>query len=116
MIQDFGTDPVLRPLKAWRLSDSELVYSGMYRGFSPPIIADNIIEVVYHFCERSIELGFLTDEEIILYARNFKEKEIPQELLDKVTPHLSLMLIIRCSIDLDTGERRILRGEWIITH
>ena len=116
LLQDSGTSPGIRGIRAWRMSDFELVFSGSYHNLmSPPIIGDNIIEVVYSHTEWLIEHGFLTDEEIISFGRNFiEENQIPQELLDR-HPSLSVELIIRCFFNLDTGERTILGGEWILT-
>ena len=115
LLQDSGAGPGVRGITAWRLSDFEQVFTGGYFSSSPPIIAGNIIEIVYMHDDLLVERGFLTDEEIISFGRNFREENpVPQERLEGLHPTISIGLIIQCSFNLDTGERIILGGEWIL--
>ncbi|MCL2800496.1 MAG: hypothetical protein FWD28_01880 [Treponema sp.] len=112
LIQDSGTSAGVRGITAWRLHDFELVYSGGYyyfieNNYYPPIINNNIIEVVYMYNEWSIDRGNL-DEELVLFGQRFKEENpIPIEESSDIG------IIIRCSFNLDTGERKILMGDFI---
>jgi len=120
LMQDSGTSPGVRGIKAWRLSNFELIYSGGYysRGRSaPPIIGNNMIEVVYLHDDWRIEHGYLTDEEIILYGRKFKEENtVPRELIEQIQHStFEIELLVKCSFNLDTSERIILGGEYIIS-
>jgi hypothetical protein len=109
LIQDSGTNGHPRGIWAWRLEDS-LVYSGMY--YKDPSIYGNIIEVVYKCDDGHFAHGY-TDEEIMLYGKKYKEENpVPQEMIDAP---LNVELIIRCSFDLDTEERKILGGKYILT-
>ena len=109
LIQDIGTSKHPRGIMAWRLEDS-LVYSGLY--YESPYLSGNRIEVVYYCDERSFMLGY-TDEEIMLYGKKYMEENpVPQEMIDAP---LRVKLIIRCSFDLDTEEREIFDGQYILT-
>jgi hypothetical protein len=76
---------------------------------------NNIIEVVYSISERFFELGWI-DEEIFLYGLNFiEETPVPQEVLNRIGhPTHSIQPLVRASINLDTGERIILGGKFIV--
>lgn len=113
IIQDSGTSPGIRGIKAWRLKDFKEVYSGSYYGRE---IKGHKILVVYSCDDWAIENGY-TDKEIIEYGEKWKkENPIPEKILkDKQETDLSLELIIYCYIDLDTGKREIIQGDYILT-
>jgi hypothetical protein len=110
LIQDSGTNGHPRGIWAWRLEDSTLVYSGLY--YKDPYISGNTIEVVCICGDWYLKRGFI-NEEIMSYGKKYKEENpVPQEMIDAP---LNVELIIRCSFDLDTEERKILGGKYILT-
>ena len=117
LIQDCGTVAGVRGITAWRWQDSELVFEGSYYG--DPNINNNIIEIVQHCDEYYFKQGY-TDEEIMIYGIKYKEENpIPQEIIDALKRYKrnidhDIGLLIRCSFNLDTGERKILGGEYYI--
>jgi hypothetical protein len=120
LIQDSGTSAGVRGITAWRWKDLKLVFAGGYYppSRSAPIISNNIIEIVYHCDDFWFEYGS-TDEEIMAYGKKYKkENPIPQEIIDEVERYHrdinDVELLIRCSFNLDTAEREILGGKYII--
>jgi hypothetical protein len=115
LIQDSGTSPGVRGITAWRWKDMELVFKGIY--YRSPNIHNNIIEIVYFCNDWYFEHGYV-DEEIMLYGKKYKEENlVPQEIESQlIHPTLSIELLVKCSFNLDTGERKILNGEYIITN
>jgi hypothetical protein len=114
LIQDSGTGPYPRGITVWRSQDLKKIFSGLY--YEDANIYDNFIEVVYRMNDWSFERGF-TDEEIMEYGRRYKEENpAPQEMIERLNPTLDIELLVRCSINLDTGERKILGGQYIFTN
>jgi uncharacterized protein YgiM (DUF1202 family) len=112
ILQDSGTSPGVRGITVWRSGDGKEVFSGSYYGIK---IDGHIIEVVYPCDEWSLERGY-TDEEIVSYGKRYKnETSIPEDI-EKIKREtgLGIDLIIRCSYNLDTGERKIISGEYIL--
>jgi hypothetical protein len=116
LIQDSGTSPQPRGISAWRWKDLKLVFEGMYN--RSPNIHNNIIDVVYCCDDLYFKLGY-TDEEIMIYGKKYMEENpVPQEITDMVERYNRDMseveLFVRCSFNLDTGERKILGGIYIL--
>jgi len=113
IIQDFGTTSGLRGIRSWRCSTNELVYQGLYYYNSK--IIDHTIDVVYIYDDWYYERGF-TDSEIMQYGKKFTEENPVPENIEKerIKDRLSLYVIINCTINLDTGERTIIDGEYIL--
>jgi hypothetical protein len=114
LIQDFGTSPGIRGITAWRRKNMELVFVGSY--YKSPNIHNNIIEIVYHCDDWYFEHGY-SDDEIMLYGKKYREENrVPREMESiSIHPSHQVELLIKCSFNLDTGERKILDGEYIIT-
>ena len=112
VIQDSGTSKGLRGITAWRCSDSKKIYSGIYYDYG---IHENIIKIVYAWQEFSHWFGS-PDIEIIEYAEKFiKENEIPEHVEEERRNGFVVQLLINCSMNLDSGERIILDGQYITT-
>jgi hypothetical protein len=113
LIQDSGTNAGIRGVTAWLWKDLEEVFSGIY--YRDINLTNNIIEVVFRYNDWSFKHGY-TDEEIMIYGKKYKEETpIPQEIIEtEENTDLTIELIIRCSFNLDTGERKILGGEYIL--
>jgi len=114
VIQDSGTSSGIRGIMAWRCSTNETVFQGIYYNYSR--INGHTIDVVYMYDEFDYERGF-TDYEIMQYGKKFTEENpIPEDIEEKrIKTGLSLEIIIKCTINLDTGERTIIGGEYILT-
>jgi len=106
LVQDVGTG-MSRGLIIWRLRDGARVFQGGYDGRW--FINNHTIQYIYTYSDWNI--GSL-DEEIRSYARAFMEDNPPSE---GEPGGLFVTLIIRCSLDLETGERNILGAEYILT-
>jgi len=105
LIQDSGTGHGVRGITAWSLRDMKRVFDGSYYGGY--YVNDHTIGVVY---------GYDVDEEIKLYAKEYRENNPPPPYIeDGVKEGFFFQLLINCSIDLETGERKILGGEYILT-
>jgi hypothetical protein len=109
LLQDVGTSPGIRGLTVWRLSDKTIIFRGVY--YERYIINNHTIQYVHVYDDGNITRGHI-DEEIILYARAFMENDPPPE---QKLGDLHVTLIIKCSLDLETGERNILGAEYILT-
>jgi hypothetical protein len=113
LIQDSGTSSGIRGITAWRCSDSKMIYQGIYYGSSA--IREHTISVVYICDDWHLNRGF-TDEEIMLYGYKYKEENsMPDNIADGVNKGLYAELIVKCTINLDTGERQIIGAEYILT-
>jgi len=111
LIQDSGTSSGVRGITAWRLSDKEEVFSGSYYGFN---VNGHTIEIAYTYDDWHIERGYL-DEEIIAYGKKYREENnVPQDLMELSRgDDFHVYLVIQCSYNLTTGERKILDGIYI---
>jgi hypothetical protein len=112
VVQDSGTGPGVRGVAAWRLSDGEKIFSGQYYGMK---IDGHVIEVVYSCDDWALERGY-TDEEIVAYGKRYREETpVPEDVEEGRQQYgLGVELIIRCSLNLDTGERKIIGGQYIL--
>lgn len=113
LIQDSGTSKGVRGITAWRLKDLEKVYSGGHLGMN---ISHHTIEIAYTCNEWYFERGY-TDGEIMEYGRKYREENPIPEDMEKIRQEtgLGVELIIICSYNLDTGERKIMDGTYIFT-
>jgi hypothetical protein len=69
------------------------------------------MEVVCICGDWYLKRGFI-NEEIMAYGKKYMEENpAPQEMIDS---DLNVELLIRCSFDLDTEERVILGGQYIL--
>jgi hypothetical protein len=103
LIQDFGTAPDPRGLGVWRVDNSEKVFSGMY--YEDINLQGNTINIIYQYNYWNISRDRL-DVEIIDFAKEFIENNpVPKDM----------ELIVVCELDLDTGIRSILRGQFVYT-
>jgi hypothetical protein len=113
LVQDSGTGPDSRGLTVWRLNDNKKIFDGIYH--NKWLINNHTIEYVRYYNEWALSRGHL-DEELIAYGQYFKENEtIPLRIEDGVKQGLIMEIVIRCSLNLETGERKILGGEYILT-
>jgi hypothetical protein len=113
LVQDTGTDPVSRGLTVWNLIDNKKIFEGGYH--NNWLINNHTIEYVRYYNTWALDHGHL-DEELIAYGQYFKEnKTIPPRIEDGVKWGLIMEIVIRCSMDLETGERKILGGDFILT-
>ena len=116
-IQENGPGIGLRGITAWRLSDSEIVYSGRYYGRN--VLSGNTIEVVYPCRIEDFERGRI-DEELFLFGKHyFEENPITEDMLIPAGPPGSGIFfdhapLVRVQYNLDTGEREILGGDIIM--
>jgi hypothetical protein len=103
-----------RGLEVWRVSDAEEIFSGTY--YRNINLNGYTIEIVYVYNWYSIEHNQL-DDEIKNYAENYKKNN--PEPADMVQysreTGFGLELIIICEFDLDTGVRKIIKGQYIHT-
>jgi hypothetical protein len=115
LIQDSGTSPGVRGITVWRLSDMKIFYNGGYYGKRENIIKNNTIEVVYRIDNWRFEHGYI-DEEVMQFGKNFIENNpITQEMLGNLLhPSLSYSPLVRATVNLDTGERILIKGEYIV--
>jgi len=114
VIQDSGTSSGIRGITAWRCSTNELIYQGIYYRNSRTI--GHTIDVVYMYDDWYYERG-RTDDEIMEYGKKFTaENPVPEDIEKRRRETgLHLEIIINCTINLDTGERTIKGGEYILT-
>jgi len=113
VIQDSGTSSGIRGITAWRCSTNETVYQGIYYRSSRTI--GHTIEVVYMYDDWYYERG-RTDEEIMEYGKRFTaENPVPENIEDGRKQGYHVEIIINCTINLDTGERKIIGGEYILS-
>ena len=114
LIEDFGTGPGPRELGVWRIEDTKRIFSGTY--YRNINLHGNKINVVYVYDNWNISNNRL-DNEIIDYANIFKENNnIPEDMIEySKETGLGVDLIITCELDLDTNNRKIIRGEYIYT-
>jgi hypothetical protein len=101
-----------RGFTAWRISDQKEIISGStnYK------IYDHTIEMVYGCSDWYFERGYI-DEEIFAYGKKYQEEhEIPPNIEElRKNTSLGVELRIICSYNLDTGERKILDGQYVLT-
>jgi len=114
IIQDSGTSSGIRGIRAWRCSTNELVYQGIYYNYSRTI--GHTIDVVYMYDDWYYERG-RTDGEIMEYGKKFTaENPVPEDIEERRrNTRLRVEIIIKCTINLDTGERTIIGGEYILS-
>jgi hypothetical protein len=96
---------------AWRLSDQKEIISGN----TNYEIYGHTIEMVSGCSDWDFEQGYI-DEEILKYGKKYQEEhKIPQYIEDqRKNTGLYVELTIICSYNLDTGERKILDGKYIL--
>jgi uncharacterized protein YgiM (DUF1202 family) len=114
VLQDFGTGPGPRGLGVWRIEDSKKIFSGgYYRNIN---LQGNTINVVYVYSNWNISQNKL-DNEIMNYAKEYKENNPATEEMVNYSKEtgLGLVLIIVCELNLDTGIRKIITGQYIYT-
>ena len=97
-------------IRAWRCSDRKEI-------FSNDDYYDNSIKIYGHIIEIAVFGGY--DEELKSYEKNYREKnKVPKEMEDEVKKDqlgiLGVSLLIKYSLDLDTGKRKILGAKYII--
>jgi hypothetical protein len=114
MIEDFGTAPPPRGLKVWRVSDDKEVFSGTY--YQDIKLYKHTIEIIYVYNWWTVENKKL-DSEMLNYCENFKKNnpKPPDMLQHSRNTGLPLELIIYCELNLDTGMRKIIKGQYIHT-
>jgi hypothetical protein len=115
-IEDFGTGPAPRGIGVWRVFDKEEIFRGSY--YRDINLHGHFIEVIYHSNWWSYySWKYKPDDELINYFEQFKqENPEPEEMLQySRETRLGLELIVFCEINLDTGVRKILRGQYIHT-
>jgi hypothetical protein len=114
IIEDFGTGPAPRGLGVWRINDELEIFSGLY--YKDINLHGHIIEIIYVYDWWNIENKKL-DNEILNYCENFrKNNPEPQEMVQYChETGLGLDLIVICELNLDTGVRNIIRGQYIYT-
>ena len=114
ILQDFGTSPGPRGLGVWRVEDSKEIFSGTY--YRNINLQSNTINVVYVYDDWNISKNWL-DNEILNYAEEFKENNPPPDDMVNYSKKtgLGLELIIVCELNLDTGIRKIINGQYIHT-
>jgi len=107
LIQDSGTGPGVRHITAWRLRDMKRVFDGSY--YKNYYLNNHSIRAVY-FCDPS------SDEEIMSYGKAYMENNpLPQDIKEEgLKEGIPPELMIDCSIDLETGERKILGGRYML--
>jgi hypothetical protein len=97
LIVDYGSGYPPRGLKVWRVEDAKNLFSGMY--YKNINLQGNTIDVIY----RPYYWADKYDDEIKNYAEEY----------EKNNPVTDDELIIVCSLDLDTGIRKIIKGQYI---
>lgn len=111
IIQVYPTDDIGDSgIRAWRCSDRKEI-------FSNDDYYDNSIKIYGHIIEIAVFGGY--DEELKSYEKNYREKnKVPKEMEDEVKKDqlgiLGVSLLIKYSLDLDTGKRKILGAKYII--
>jgi hypothetical protein len=111
VIQDSGTSSGIRGITAWKRSTNEKVYQGIY--YKNSWVIDHTIDVVYMYDDWYYERGF-TDDEIMQYGKKFmEENQEPESIKEGRKEGLHVEVIVRCKINLDTGERTIIKGDYI---
>ena len=113
-IEDFGTGPGPRGLGVWRIEDTKRIFSGMY--YKEINLHDHTINVIYEYNDRNISKGNL-DNEILVYAEEYKKNNPVKDEMLKYSKDtgFGVELIIICELNLDTGVRKILNGQYIYT-
>jgi hypothetical protein len=109
-LRDYGTAPGPRGLGVYRTDDGSTVFSGYY--LDDVNMRGHVINVVYPFYSWDD-----VDDEIQKYADDFKQQNPePEDMIEYSREvGLGLTFIVNCEIDLDTGIRKILGGEYIYT-
>lgn len=114
VLQDFGTSPGLRGLGVWRIEDGKRIFSGTY--YRDIKLNENTITIVYVYDNWNISRNRL-DDEILVYGEEFKKNNPEPEdmvIYSKETG-LGLTLLIICELNLDSGIRNIINGNYIYT-
>jgi len=108
LVLDSGIGRGVRGITAWRLRDMKRVFDGGWEGGYYK--DEHTISVVYYY-------KYTDDEEIKSYGKTYeKENPMPPDIEKKrVETGLFPELLINCSVDLETGERKITGGEYILT-
>jgi hypothetical protein len=116
LLQDFGTGPGVRGLGVWRLSDQKFVFWAGNHGYIQP--QGHTIKIVSWSggWNKSENAWYDTpdnlDDELIAFAKTYTANNPPPE----ENPHdLSLYFFIWCEVNLDTGERTIVDGEYLFS-
>jgi hypothetical protein len=113
LVQDYGTGPGIRGLTAWRLRDNKKMFNGAY--YKNYFINNYTIQYIYVYDEWGINRGFL-DEEIIAFGKAFSENNsIPPFIEEGINKGYFATIIIKCTLNLETGERKIINAEYILT-
>jgi len=107
LLQDSGTSQGIRGITAWRLSDQDKVFDGSYLRWE---VNGHTINIAYSY-------KYSFDEEILAYGEKYQEEnKIPQDIEDRKKEYgLGIELVIICTYNLDTGERKIIDGIYINT-
>jgi hypothetical protein len=113
IVQDSGTSTGIRGIAAWRCSDSKNIFQGLY--YRESVLRGYTIDVAY-VCSDWYFRNNRTDEEIMLYGEKYKEENpMPEDIVEGVNKGLFAELIVKCTVNIDTGERQILGAEYILT-
>jgi hypothetical protein len=113
-LQDFGTSPGPRGLGVWRIDDGKRIFSGYY--YRDLKLKGNTINIVYVYDSRYYSKDNL-DNEILVYGEEFKKTNPVSDDMVKYSDQsgLDITLIIICELNLDTGFRNIISGNYIYT-
>jgi len=108
LVLDSGIGMGVRGITAWRLRDMKRVFDGGWEGGYYK--DDHTISVVYYY-------KYTDDEEIKSYGKTYMEENPMPPSIEKKRIETGLFpeLLIDCWIDLETGERKIIGGEYILT-
>jgi hypothetical protein len=114
LIQDFGTSPGPRGLGVWQVEDGRRIFSGTY--YNSINLQNHTINIVYVYDNWNISNNVL-DKEIMDFAEEFIViNPVPEEMVENSRrTGLGIELIIICELDLNTGIRSIVNGEYIFT-
>jgi hypothetical protein len=114
ILQDFGTSPGPRGLVVSRVDDGKRIFSGTY--YHDLKLYGNSVNIVYVYDNWNISKNRL-DSEILTYGEEFKKNNPePEDMVNySKKTGLDLTLIINCELNLDTGLRKIINGNYIYT-
>lgn len=109
-LQDSGTSPGIRGLSVWRVNDGRKIFSGTY--LRDIKLNGYTIEIVYEYSRLFMDR---LDNEIITFAENFEQNNPEPENMVQYAREtgLVILLVITCELNLDTGARKIINGEYI---
>ncbi|MDR2718871.1 MAG: SH3 domain-containing protein [Treponema sp.] len=112
VLQDFGTSTGPRLLGVWRVEDGKEIFSGTY--YHDIKLNGNTINIAYVYDNWNISHNRL-DDEILIYCKEFKKNNPEPDDMVNISEEtgFGLTLIIICELNLDTGIRSIINGQYI---